>query len=548
MPVTGNAFNVIKDISSYILPRLIWIDSICIDQSNIQEKTHQVGLMGEIYTRASLVTVWLSPSTTNQSDLDKFNDKIEVVTAIYHLEHLRALSISNLSKEFQYQCMGGPRFQHIWQATIKLLDQQYFERSWIIQEVVLSASARVMYQGVTTSWEIFAEGFIEVANGGMIIGLLTRTEDMDIRSNQTTSKLANLLQVQSMRVARRNGKKDEFVTVAHSIRRFQATDPRDKVFAIQGLCEPGKEDWTVPEYSKSLYEVYLDSARRIIHEDGIIGHLEAGEIGLVGKATAGLEQLPSWVPDWSRAAVASNLSHRGAKLNYKAGGLEHREAHYLQGLTLILSTHIFDTVEEVSQTFELSAADDAQIRIFDHALRKWVAFAKTHQIISTSEVVKLKYGLDTDTDCERLLWRLLIGDRTSTERPAPPGVAELFFAWVDSNLALYNIRELSKEERNRPATEEEIARNNLAQKYLELLQDGCMGRRACFTSKGYVGLVPSLAQKDDVIAILFGAQTPLILRPIAGDRYHLVGECYIQGIMDGEALTGDISVQRVELV
>lgn len=78
---------------------------------------------------------------------------------------------------------------------------------------------------------------------------------------------------------------------------------------------------------------------------------------------------------------------------------------------------------------------------------------------------------------------------------------------------------MSKEEKGRPVTKEEMARNNVAQKYTELLHNSYIGRRVCITSEGYVGLVPSLTQKDDIIAILLGAQTPFILRPIASDRY-----------------------------
>lgn len=125
--------------------------------------------------------------------------------------------------------------------------------------------------------------------------------------------------------------------------------------------------------------------------------------------------------------MASNLSNRGAKLNYKASGIGHRKDYHYQELTLILSTHIFNIVEVVCDTFEFSATSDAQIRIFEHMLRICVAFAQSRQTISTSGVVRLRYGLDTNSDYLKLLWRLLIGDRTSTDRPAPLGVAELFF-------------------------------------------------------------------------------------------------------------------------
>ena len=45
-----------------------WIDSICIDQSNLQERAHQVQLMQLIYRQAEQVIVWLG-KPSNDSDL-----------------------------------------------------------------------------------------------------------------------------------------------------------------------------------------------------------------------------------------------------------------------------------------------------------------------------------------------------------------------------------------------------------------------------------------------------------------------------------------------
>ncbi|PMD53153.1 HET-domain-containing protein, partial [Hyaloscypha bicolor E] len=38
---------------------LLWVDAICIDQQNLQERTSQVRLMDFIYTRAQCVIIWL---------------------------------------------------------------------------------------------------------------------------------------------------------------------------------------------------------------------------------------------------------------------------------------------------------------------------------------------------------------------------------------------------------------------------------------------------------------------------------------------------------
>jgi len=55
------------------------------------------------------------------------------------------------------------------------------------------------------------------------------------------------------------------------------------------------------------------------------------------------------------------------------------------------------------------------------------------------------------------------------------------------------------------------------------------------TTRGYVGLAPEDVKEGDVICILFGGKVPYALRPRDG-HYLFLGECYVHGIMDGEAM------------
>lgn len=61
-------------------------------------------------------------------------------------------------------------------------------------------------------------------------------------------------------------------------------------------------------------------------------------------------------------------------------------------------------------------------------------------------------------------------------------------------------------------------------------------RRFVITSNGYYALCPRLVEKGDLVVVLMGCTTPFILRPF-GENYHLVGECYVHGIMQGQALS-----------
>jgi len=72
------------------------------------------------------------------------------------------------------------------------------------------------------------------------------------------------------------------------------------------------------------------------------------------------------------------------------------------------------------------------------------------------------------------------------------------------------------------------------------LQGNSRGRKLFGTAKGYLGIGEILLQTGDLVCVLFGAGVPMILRPI-GRSYRVVGECYLHGIMEGEALAEGLS-------
>ena len=61
-----------------------------------------------------------------------------------------------------------------------------------------------------------------------------------------------------------------------------------------------------------------------------------------------------------------------------------------------------------------------------------------------------------------------------------------------------------------------------------------LDRRFFRTTKGYIGMGPRPLQKGDVVALFKGGMVPLVIRSLE-DKWELVGDCYVHGIMHGEA-------------
>jgi hypothetical protein len=74
-----------------------------------------------------------------------------------------------------------------------------------------------------------------------------------------------------------------------------------------------------------------------------------------------------------------------------------------------------------------------------------------------------------------------------------------------------------------------------------------IGWNVFVTEKGYLGLGPQHLQAGDVVSLIPGVEVPIVLRPGENGRYQLVGEAYLHGIMDGEALTPDSRMDVIQL-
>jgi hypothetical protein len=68
------------------------------------------------------------------------------------------------------------------------------------------------------------------------------------------------------------------------------------------------------------------------------------------------------------------------------------------------------------------------------------------------------------------------------------------------------------------------------------------------TAKGHLGLGPDHSMPGDTVAILNGSQVPFVLRKHTDKKYAIVGEAYVDGIMDGEAVAGRENVGAIELI
>jgi hypothetical protein len=95
------------------------------------------------------------------------------------------------------------------------------------------------------------------------------------------------------------------------------------------------------------------------------------------------------------------------------------------------------------------------------------------------------------------------------------------------------------------------AKNSLsddAEAYLSLVEYLMLHRAPFITNDGRIGIGLVTVNTDDAVFILSGFDAPFIFRKIDTGQYRLIGECYLHGVMDGEAVTDDVVLETLEVV
>ena len=200
----------------------IWIDQISINQAAIGERNHQVGMMEDIYRGASETYVWLGP------DPDK-----EVAFAML-LKTIERSIIDN----YDYKKDGWSEYSRDYPQESSCIDalctRPYFRRHWIVQELILSRHATIVYGSSTMPWSYLHRILFNLSGSDAP------------KSVQDVAKLAYL---------DTNSRFHHWGDVWYWCMRHESLceDARDVVYGIQGLFEPSAQ--IEPDYSASVHDV-----------------------------------------------------------------------------------------------------------------------------------------------------------------------------------------------------------------------------------------------------------------------------------------------------
>jgi hypothetical protein len=131
----------------------LWIDSICINQDDMQEHGHQVLRMQDIYQKAFMVLVWLGPP---------YADSERAIDLLYELSERRRAFRANMKQPVEAiklslepwwtekdtawlkDYLKTKEKRREMTALLDLLERSWWHRTWIIQEVVLAKTLVIL--------------------------------------------------------------------------------------------------------------------------------------------------------------------------------------------------------------------------------------------------------------------------------------------------------------------------------------------------------------------------------------------------------------------
>lgn len=497
---------------------LLWVDQICINQDDLQEKSQQVVLMGTIYQRAWSTLVWLGEEADNSSGA--IDTLLATKEALRYYPHGRSLEVGDFER-LLLPAYDSPR----WLELGKLMSRPWFQRTWIIQEAVLSHQIIIMCGARYISWTDLCLFALCVIDSDLEQYLYSPGDSCG-KDGFSESGCIRTINISAIKDYVKAVLRRTFLLGLVESRSAQCTDPRDKVFAIMGLTST----LVYPDYSKDFIDIYAETAMEIETTPELANLLCCVDHP---QPTPGQ---PSWVPDWSTPRQTGSLGFdsRNQKI-YEASKedmVQSRIEITGNGAALAITGFIVDTITRVGMVS--TEPDLKDVWIPETLTNRFVLEGMKLAIESCQPYPSTKWTV-FETFCQTLV----AGKDPSSRMKAPAEFSPIFALLFDT------ATQYSPSFPDQPSfsihgklTLENLQVRSPARIYrhMQMAMIAAVNRRRLgVTRKQYLGLFPQGTKAGDQVCVITGACVPFVIRRHEiKDEYQLVGECYVHGIMDGE--------------
>jgi hypothetical protein len=498
----------------------VWVDALCINQDDVAERTRQVQLMTDIYSKAESVAIWLGPEENDSEialELLKDLDSSEAARA-----RLRGLIHSG---------SGGAELRSI----VALFERDYWDRLWVVQEVfnarrksVHCGSAKMPWQAFNIASQMFFEN--KALLDQHFAGKESRTKRINVAlSNFTSSQIlvyqgpSSLPDVETLMTL-----ENPLLEIMRACRRKLTAKPQDKVFGILGVLPEETRIEFIVDYSLSVKEVYISVVDFVLSTSGRLDIIRESIHFPMHTGSAGL---PTWCPDWSHIPDTKSLGRSPDYPKFRAS----RD-----------SDAIYKAADE-HRKLEISAINIGTIRqrgiavgtlttLADHlmAFLHWRAILLDVLEVDVNDYYDPVHMAFCRTLCLDQIPQGWSTSETYTEKSWVRACFHVFSSLLAERLPALSIDEGLQMHILEDHTVGMTERRQFLHKHFAC---NMMGRCFLLTEDGHMGLGSGFMAVDDVVVVPLGCDTPIILRKEGRkNEYRYVGDAYVDGFMMGEAV------------
>ncbi|KAI1398800.1 HET-domain-containing protein [Hypoxylon fuscum] len=531
LTITAGLGEVLRHFRSPLERRSLWADAICINQDDNDERGRQVRRMKDIYSKANRVLIWLG------EERDESDKGIEVASDIAHACHqytskggsLETVTFNDeLAQKFFGKFRDPSEFPRL-SAFAKIIGRLWFTRVWVVQELALATEATVFCGNSSISWTD-------------LMAAITAQDHLNLWLSDH-ERNAYVFILERARREWNAGNRHSLLSVLFRYRILDSTDPRDKIFGLSALIKNEFSDIEAlrPNYNVDTTELYTAVAEEILKRSS---HLNLLSVPRRLSGT-GPGDLPSWAPDWTNTRLTAPLGLANYseinELAFATSGSSKPQVEFSNGgipTCLGVHGHFIDRIAAVSTVLRLEHLPQTNyhgIRIPKCAfvLDDWsrVAGPRKSEPYITGEPIRDAFVQtlvteSTDENIETLRRQLDILERNATIARWLASLPSFLPNWLVDKLVYLAHALVFYNQTDQMTLDFRIHLSSLAD------------RRVFRTDKGYIGLGSALAEVGDEIAVVKGAKVPLILRAMKS-KWALQGDCFLKGIMQGEAYCED---------
>ncbi|KAH6990329.1 heterokaryon incompatibility protein-domain-containing protein [Ilyonectria destructans] len=545
--VTTTLIEALRQVAKFNPNKLLWVDQICINQHDLPERSEQVKLMNTIYEKAETVIAWLgsaTPSTTKAIDMIS---RVSVVamptlTDMFRIEEYpddwEGLErYEEISVEESQRLGISFNDEEAWGAFADFFDRPWFQRIWIVQEILPARKAIMLCGAQSVEWKVlqaaarwyhYKAAAISSRHRRSVNGVdLTVAMNLQWVSRYGSEFLPELLGQKTRAVF-----KWPLRRLLEQFRPRLATEAKDKVYALLGVSDLGISyssdivNFTV-DYSQELKEVFALVTKAMICN----GDVRQDDLDVIMTARRHNNEpgWPTWVPDWRMengygcewgvghplpASQDTTQSHQNGRHQVFDTGSPYTlgvEGVILGRATYVSQHHHLTPMLLEGGLFECHKACISTLMSYPTGENVEEAFALTVMAGKLpDDITKNNMSLETYAK-SHLEWAriILLPQDTEEQREA------------------------------RLQQSKELFKLGFKNGWMQTLLEAYCERRFYMTDTGYMGLGNHNMKNGDIIAVLFGLKVPCVLRPRGDnpkDGYEFIGEAYCHGMMSGEVL------------